>query len=90
MWTNMNQCALAVQTWWGRQHIPFSAIGDRGGALGARKGKDWERSREISQSRSLSDGKSRPARAGVWKPREDRSQKGQMFKEEVVGGKGGE
>lgn len=38
----------------------------------------------------MSDGKSRPARAGVWKPREDRSQKGQMFKEEVVGGKGGE
>lgn len=58
----------------GGDRTRFSATVDRGGAPGARKGRDWESPRMTSQSRRLLPGsKGKPARADVWKPGEGTS-----------------
>lgn len=63
----MYQFALMVETWRDRTHC--DAAIDRGGTAGARKGRDWERSRKPSQSRRyLPVGEGRTARADVWTP----------------------
>lgn len=68
MGTNVNQCALTVQIGWGTQDTQFSIIVHRGGATGARKGRDGEIQEASQNRRILLVCQKEKAGTDAWKP----------------------